>query len=523
MVTGCRTLLLRGLTMWLLFGLTAGAGSAAAQDAPSSLEGRYAGNAALGTQPGFPIHLELRETDGTITGTVTIPGNSFVFDAPAAGDSIDATFRGESGDGTLTLRKTDGGLSGTFSFQNQPGTMELQPTSQSADDLFRPPQQNLDLSKQQWLEDLDALAEFVTRQHASPFHRVPEEVFNRQVAELRLAISRLDGASIAIEFRKLAALIGDGHTFVEALHERPALPIELFWFDDGIRVVGAVSSQQNLLGARLLTISGLQTSDLVERLRPLVSQGETPWFYREKLPGLLRDPDVLSSEGIDFSEPLPFTFETVDGAQVEAHLTPEAKDAELLPFSGNLPLWLREKQQGFWSEWIGDDAIYVNWRSYDGLSASVTQLMQELDEKRPRKLMIDLRDNSGGDFQLGRKFLEQIRDRSWLNRKGALYVLIGRKTFSAAMTNAVDFKTTTNAILMCEPAGAAPNNWQEVRRTYLRHSGLKVSVSTQHYQFLPGEHQVEPDHHVLPTLSDWSDPQDACVRAVLNQQILEAK
>ena len=170
-----------------------------------------------------------------------------------------------------------------------------------------------------------------------------------------------------------------------------------------------------------------------------------------------------------------------------------------------------------------DDAIYVNWRSYDGLSASVTQLMQELDEKRPRKLMIDLRDNSCGDFQLGRKFLEQIRNRHWLNRKGALYVLIGRKTFSAAMTNAVDFKTTTNAILMCEPAGAAPNNWQEVRRTYLRHSGLKVSVSTQHYQFLPGEHQVEPDHHVLPSLSDWSDPQDACVRAVLNQPILEAK
>jgi hypothetical protein len=100
-----------------------------------------------------------------------------------------------------------------------------------------------------------------------------------------------------------------------------------------------------------------------------------------------------------------------------------------------------------------------------------------------------------------------------------LYVLIGRKTFSAAMTNAVDFKRMTEAILIGEPAGAAPNNWQEVRRFHLPSSGINVGVSTRYYEFLPGESEVRPDRHIPPELGDWASPQDAAVRHVLAQPV----
>jgi hypothetical protein len=180
-------------------------------------------------------------------------------------------------------------------------------------------------------------------------------------------------------------------------------------------------------------------------------------------------------------------------------------------------MWRQNGTESFWTATLADGSIYLNWRSYDDLAAQADGLLKDLDAQHPRRLIIDLRDNTGGDFNAGRAFVEEIKRRPWLNKSGVLYVLIGRATFSAAMTNAVDFKTTTNAILVGEPAGAAPNNWQEVRRFTLPNSGLSVGVSTLHYQFLPGEAELRPELPVWPEPSDWGASQDASLLLILSR------
>ncbi len=96
-------------------------------------------------------------------------------------------------------------------------------------------------------------------------------------------------------------------------------------------------------------------------------------------------------------------------------------------------------------------------------------------------------------------------------------MLTGRATFSAAMTNATDFRKTTEASLVGEPAGARPNGWQEVRRDFLPNSGLAVSVATRHYSFAPGEDLVRPDVEVAPALADWGKERDGAVEAILDE------
>jgi C-terminal processing protease CtpA/Prc len=180
-------------------------------------------------------------------------------------------------------------------------------------------------------------------------------------------------------------------------------------------------------------------------------------------------------------------------------------------------LWARNPDNNFWFERLSEDAAYVNWRSYDGLKDNVAKLLGVLELRRPARLIIDLRSNGGGDFEEGRFFIREIVERPWLNQKGRLFVLIGRNTFSAAMTNAVDFKRMTQATLVGEPAGAAPNNWQEVRSFNLPHSGLAVTVSTKYYSFLPGADAVRPDITVPPAIADWSKGYDAAVRHILER------
>ena len=52
-------------------------------------------------------------------------------------------------------------------------------------------------------------------------------------------------------------------------------------------------------------------------------------------------------------------------------------------------------------------------------------------EKHLEKLIIDMRQNGGGDYFQGlRHLVEPIRRLSEINRKGHLFVLIGTQTFS---------------------------------------------------------------------------------------------
>jgi hypothetical protein len=466
-------------------------GTAFAQDVSAAETERFGGDAQIGSQPPFPIHLELRRSADAVTGTVSVPSGNFELVDAQGADTIIGRFRGDGGSGALTLRVDGDVLAGVFNLEGQPGVITARRTSQAAEAFFRPPEQQFDLTTAQWLVDLDRMVEVLTREHASPFHRVSREQFERDVARVRGAIPKLDGVAVALEFRKLGAMIGDGHTSVELPHRRPRLPIEFYWFEDGLRVVGVSATHQNLLGA--------------------------------SVPDLVNNPDVLRAIGIDARLSFAFTFETVEGTQKQVKIAAETEVGERVTLGNSTPLWQRNETQGFWNEWLADGSVYVNWRSYDGLADQGAALLQSLDAKHPRRLIIDLRDNDGGDYTVGRTFIEGIRSRPWLSQRGVLYVMIGRRTFSAAMTNAVDFKHKTEAILVGEPAGAAPNNWQEVRRFQLPNSGLRVGVSTRYYEFLPGKSEVLPDLLASPELSDWGSPQDEGVRLILDQRSWDAK
>ena len=496
----------------------ASGGAATAQDAPATATERFAGETQLGSQSPLPVHIELHRSGDVLTGTISIPGASFELGDMQGADPITGRFRGEAGNGPMTLHLDGDVLTGLFDLGGQPGKFTARRTLQDAATFFKPPEQHLDLTTAQWLEDLDRLVAILTREHASPFHRISREEFDREVVRVRASIPNLDGVAVALEFRKLGALIGDGHTSVE-LPPRPRLPIEFYWFDDGLRVVSVPAVNRGLLGAELIAMNEMTASDVAERLRAYIPQGETQWFYRAGVPNLLNDPDILSAIGIGAGQPVVFTFQMADGARKRLKLAAAAEAGDRATLGDGAPLWRQNETKGFWSEGLADGSVYVNWRSYDGLADQGAALLQSLDLNHPRRLIIDLRDNSGGDYTVGRSFIDGIKSRAWLNRRGVLYVMIGRKTFSAAMTNAVDFKQTTEAILVGEPAGAAPNNWQEVRRFNLPNSALRVGVSTRYYEFLPGKPEVLPDRQISPEPSDWGSPEDASIRFVLAQPV----
>ena len=131
--------------------------------------------------------------------------------------------------------------------------------------------------------------------------------------------------------------------------------------------------------------------------------------------------------------------------------------------------------------------------------------------------MIDLRQNVGGDYKLGlRHLIEPLQRRTYLNRRGHLFVVIGRNTFSAGMANAAQFRSRTAAILVGETIGEKPNSFQESREMRLPNSHLIVHYSTRYYRFVQhGPNAVQPDHEIGPTWAEYRGGQDPVLEWIL--------
>lgn len=136
----------------------------------------------------------------------------------------------------------------------------------------------------------------------------------------------------------------------------------------------------------------------VDDLRQSVGQAETEWAYKSSVPYLLYRTDLLEAVGAAKGGEAELLLQAKDGTLRGLRLKGMSGSIEKVRLGGAGPLWQRCPNETFWKEHWGDRTVYVNWRGYDDLAANFEALLVELDQKRPRRLIIDLRDNPGGDF-----------------------------------------------------------------------------------------------------------------------------
>jgi hypothetical protein len=89
------------------------------------------------------------------------------------------------------------------------------------------------------------------------------------------------------------------------------------------------------------------------------------------------------------------------------------------------------------------------------------------------------------------------------------------------MVNITDFRRETEAILVGEPTGARPNNYQENYWFTLPHSKLRVSCAMLKYRFQPGSQAdaVFPDQRIDPDWQSFSAGKDAAVQWILSRNV----
>jgi hypothetical protein len=379
----------------------------------------------------------------------------------------------------------------------------------------------LTLTKEQWREDLQFFARELPKRHANAFYHTSREQFEAAVADLGRRLEHLNGDEMYVALDRIANLIGDGHTFVWFPPDTAKMPLNIKRFGDEYRVDLVAAGWEKALGARVLRVQDTPIARAAELLLSMTPQAETPILAQTRVENSLTMGIVLHGYGIiAHRNTARYTLADDDGHEFTVDfqaLPPDVKVKWVAPYK-ETPLFRQKPLENFWSTYLPDSrTVYCSFRGYRDLKKNAAGLFKLVEEKRPHKLVIDMRQNGGGDYTLGLRYLVQpIRNLPSINRKGALFILVGANTFSAAMSNAAHFRSKTAALLVGQTIGERPNSYQEARHVTLPNSHLALNYSVRFYKFVEsGENIIRPDREIIPSWSEFKAGRDPVLEWVL--------
>ncbi|HKG24308.1 MAG TPA: tetratricopeptide repeat protein [Thermomicrobiales bacterium] len=397
-----------------------------------------------------------------------------------------------------------------------------------------------------WRDDLRFLAREVKRRAFMPFRESPEVRFDDAVEALNRAIPGLRDAQILVEMAKLLRLLGDAHAYVAAPDERPdlkrSIPLRLFLFEEGLHVVAAEPAYESVLGGEVLAFGESASQDAIDAVNQLIGadneNGQWPRYIATLT--LVQTPILQALGVIPEPERVALTVRRPNGEVVTETIEAdqqwsrsEMRNALPCPegwrffpetLETPVPLYLKNAGASYWFEYL-PDARVVYWQfnrvrddAVEPLARFSERIFAFIDDHPVDKLVLDLRWNSGGNTFLELPLLHGLIANRKINRRGRLFVIIGRKTFSAAQNGATMIDRHTEAIFVGEPTGSSPTFVGESVEFQLPYSKLLANVSDLLWQTgWPMDYRtwIAPTIYTPPTFADFRANRDPALEAIL--------
>lgn len=354
-----------------------------------------------------------------------------------------------------------------------------------------------------WKQDMGELKKHLEHAHPNLFHRQNEvhieQAFKRVSSQVGLE-HRL------INLAQAMASIGDGHTALPLISMPldmgftfQSLPLQLRHFSDGYFVIGASSNYQHLIGSQLTNINALDIQQVTDKTNRLISSDNTAWkedlsAYYLMVPKILlglnvvKNTDAIQLKFRNNDEELDIEIQQSDYIANINWFTDFFTQPSSDQWSNfNLDSPLLTCRKNYCAKSLTDiDALYLNIRAMrndqsQDFQSFIDNNFAELASSGKKNLIIDLRLNRGGSGSMRWPLIYRIiQDK--ITNPYTVYVLIGKKVFSAGMMLAVDLEKHANAIFIGETTGTSPNHYGETTFYTLPNSGIKIMHSGLYWQ-----------------------------------------
>jgi hypothetical protein len=406
-------------------------------------------------------------------------------------------------------------------------------------------QNAVSLTPAQWREDLRFLQKTVHTKYRNLFYNVTEKQFDSAVNAIDQKIGTLTDLQMRVEFVKLVAMFKVGHTAVrqrlgQGNDIKPwvrTLPARFYFFSDGVYLRSIDEKYREAAGGKVTGIGNMDIKEVLEKLHAVISF-ENEQGFKSMLPFYLNVPEFLSALGI-IEDPsnVKITYEkngtlktinipAINMPAQAAHGNTSDNNKWVDAYNGKqTPLWLKDPEHLRYFEYLPETkTVYVRHSAIQdepGMTIKdfFDNVFRFVDSADVDKFILDIRTNGGGNNYLNKPVITGIIQSKKINRKGHLFVITGKSTFSAAQNLTNELEKYTEVIFAGEPTSENVNFYGDTRTEILPNSLLNVNLSWLWWQNLDPRDKrpwTAPELAADMSFADYEQGKDPVLDLVLN-------
>jgi hypothetical protein len=378
-----------------------------------------------------------------------------------------------------------------------------------------------------WVRDIDALYNETKR--VNPEYRdipFPAEL-TRRYEQLKRDVPRLSDEEIFMGMNRMLAVLHQGHVALWSERHNHYLPIRLYAFPEGLFIVEADSAFRSLEGARVVAFGSMPADTALRRMAEGVSVdgdmqhlwgvsnlAETMWL--KGIGATQRTDSVRLTVQLPGQPARVVTLPTSDSARAGR------QDRLVAPPRVAAPLFLSNMAKVFWHQPLPEhDALYVQVNNLkdapdETLAQYGRRLWAVVDTTHAKNLIVDIRHNNGGTTQLYPELLRTLIAYSRVTGR-QVWVLIGRRTYSAAGNFVTDLERLTAPIFVGEASSECCNLYGDPVNITLPYSGVQAELTAVRWQLsAPGDRrrEISPAVPVQLTARAYFAGQDPALDAI---------
>ena len=366
------------------------------------------------------------------------------------------------------------------------------------------------LTTAQWRDDLDFVVSHMEKIHPALFASVEETAFRKAAKELTESMAGMSEDEIIVGFLRLTAMLGDGHT---RLHGSKLsdywFPVRIEEFVDGLFVTAVSKEHGDILGRRVIEIAGRPANEVFEAVKTITPHdNEYSQIYTASL--YLTMASVLSGLNlIEDSRELSLTTVDPDAGKETRAVSARgfASDQDMSWFwlldsvpavdglriwdgrtTDELPLYLQNVDKPYWFHHLEDEStVYVGFNlcaesPEEPFADFNADLWGFVENEDVHYVVVDLRHNIGGTNSILMPLVHEAIRHPMISGNGNLFVIIGRKTWSAAVHLATWLDFHVDPVFVGEPTGSGPNHFADPEALTLPNSNILLLVSRWYWQ-----------------------------------------
>jgi len=348
-----------------------------------------------------------------------------------------------------------------------------------------------ELSKEAWLEDLEIYKTGLEEKHIDLYNKISKDDFEKEWNAIKSSVGQKSDFEVGIDLMRLTRKIGDGHTAVSVrnlgFHH---YPFEVKNFEGDWRVVKVAKEHSNLLGLKLVGVENKNIDSVIKKLADVVQ------FVENEQSLIVRTGENITSAELLYALKISkektqasFTFSDDSGNKTSVKLSALTQqeyyeETTFSELSVGVPQIAKPKKAGEANFWyapiLGTKGLYIHFESYPAFEEMLKiseEIVGTIFQNNIRQLVIDLRNNGGGDLYVGLVLANALNIADVIDWKSGVYVLCDKVTFSAAASNTALFRELLNAKIVGEPTGSNPTGYQDMDTFELPNSKLVICYS----------------------------------------------